>query len=91
MAKEPVQIQTALSLEDAASIFQRSMRGTWFSENITGQGTEFMTPPKDAFDGARSDPPTFAVMAVFGRTSLEASASAVHMYAGIVAGIATFS
>ncbi len=78
---EPVQIQTALSLEDAARIFQKSMRGTWFSENITGQGTEFMPPPEDAFDGAVSDPPAFAVMAVFGRTNLEAAASAVHMYA----------
>lgn len=81
MAREPIQIQTTLPLDDAARIFQMAMRGTWFSENITGQGTEFLTPPPDAFDGARSDPPTFAVMAVFGRTNLEAAASAVHMYA----------
>lgn len=80
MAKEPVQIQTTVPLEDVSRLFQKSMLATWFSENITGQGTEFMTPPKDAFDGARSDPPTFAVMAVFGRTNLEAAASAVHMY-----------
>lgn len=81
MAREPMQIQTSLPLEDAAQMFQKAMQGTWFSENITGQGTEFLTPPADAFDGARSDPPTFSVMAVFGRTNVEAAASAVHMHA----------
>jgi hypothetical protein len=81
MAKEPIRIQTAASLEDAANVFQKSMRATWFSENISGQGTEFQTPPAGAFDSARTDPPKFSVMALLGGTGPEALKSAVYMYA----------
>jgi hypothetical protein len=81
MAKEPIRIQTTASLEDATGIFQKSMRATWFSENISGQGTEFREPPADVFDSVRSDPPTFSVMALFGGTGPEALKSAVYMHA----------
>jgi hypothetical protein len=36
MARTPVEITTQLSMAEAADVFRRAMRVSWWSEHITG-------------------------------------------------------
>ncbi|MFI6333511.1 hypothetical protein [Streptomyces sp. NPDC050535] len=80
MAKQTVEIVTEASTQDAAALFRRAMRVSWFSENITGAGTVFDEPRGSVFDNLNQDPPDFAVVAVLGGRGAEIQKSAVHMY-----------
>jgi hypothetical protein len=81
MARQLIRIRTTAPLEDAAGLFRQAMRVSWVSENITGAGTQFGTPPASAFDSLDKDPPTFSVMAVLGGRGAEIQQSAVFLHA----------
>ncbi|MCM2422178.1 hypothetical protein [Streptomyces sp. RKAG293] len=80
MANQTVEIVTEASAQDAAALFQKSMRVSWVSENITGAGTEFVEPRGSVFDRLDDDVPDFAVVAMLGGRGAEIQKSAVHMY-----------
>ncbi len=81
MAKEPVQITTKFSMQEVGELFRRAMRVSWFSENISGAGTQFEKPPVDAFNELNQDQPHFSVMALLGGRGADIQKSAVYMYA----------
>jgi len=78
MARQPVEISTAASMEEAAALFQRAMRVSWWSE-FRGAGTAFEEPRGSVFDRLDGDQPDFAVMAVLGGGGTDIQKSAVHM------------
>jgi hypothetical protein len=78
MASSPVTITTTASIRDAVGLFEKSMRVSWFSENISGAGTTFEPPRTSAYP---DDPPQYATMALLGGRGAEIQKSAVHMYA----------
>jgi len=78
---QSVQITTSASLQDVGALFQKAMRVSWLSENVTGAGTEFQKPPDGAFSDLETDPPQFSVMALLGGRGAEIQKSAVYMYA----------
>ncbi|MEV7994569.1 hypothetical protein AB0O67_22425 [Streptomyces sp. NPDC086077] len=80
MAKPPVEITTQASMAEAADVFRRAMRVSWWSEHITGAGTTFEEPRASVFEQLHQDKPDFAVMALLGGRGAEIQKSAVHMY-----------
>lgn len=80
MAKQPVEIDTAVPMQEVADLFRRAMRVSWVSENITGAGTTFDSPRGSVFDNLDNDPPDFSVMATLGGRGAEIQKSAVHMH-----------
>lgn len=80
MAKSPAEIQTKLSIQEIASVFQQSMRVSWFSEKITRAGTKFDTPRDTVFSSLNENPPQFSVEASLGGRGVEIQKSAVQMY-----------
>ncbi|MFD5159388.1 hypothetical protein ACFWMJ_15140 [Streptomyces hawaiiensis] len=80
MAKSPVEITTRLSMAEAADVFRRAMRVSWWNEHITGAGTTFEEPRGSVFDTVAEDRPDFVVMALLGGRGAQIQKSAVHMY-----------
>ena len=81
MAKAPVEMITSAPTKDLAEIFRKSMRVSWFSENVVGAGTTFEKPPRDdAFGDLNNNPPAFEVMAILGGRGAAVQKSAVFMY-----------
>lgn len=80
MARLRVEIQTKVSVRDAAELFQDAMKVSWIS-NFKGQGTEFGRVPTNAFSDLDDDPPTFSVMATLGGGGSDAQATDVVLLA----------
>jgi hypothetical protein len=80
MARQPVEITTTVSMREAAALFQRAMRVSWYSENISGQGTTFEDSRGSVFDRLDDDRPDFSVMAMIGGGGVGIQKSAVHLY-----------
>jgi hypothetical protein len=81
MAREQTRITTILTLQEAAELFRQSMKVSWWSETITGSGTQFSKPLCNAFSELDNDPPSFSVVAKLGGRGAAIQGSAVHMYA----------
>jgi len=80
MAGDYAEVVTVLPIEQAATIFQDSMKRGLFT-NFRGKGTRFAEPPRDdAFDDVEGDPPTFELMAEF-YSSSGSTSSGVLFYA----------
>ena len=75
-----VEIQTKVSVRDAAELFQDSMKVSWVS-NFKGQGTQFSKPPGNAFSDLDNDPPSFSVMATLGGGGADSQATDVVLLA----------
>ncbi|MET9223363.1 hypothetical protein ACIOC1_05940 [Streptomyces sp. NPDC088197] len=63
MTKQPVDISTTASVEDAAALFRTDMRANWFGENNTGIATTFTESGGSPLGIHHTDMPDLALTA----------------------------